>query len=71
MFFRDIDRESKFVVETNLGIFYVIYERISDYALLYYSSDISTPMEHIEGDGDFPAVFEVIKKKLEELSQDE
>jgi hypothetical protein len=29
------------------------------------------PMERIEGYGDFPAVFEVIKKKLEELRHDE
>ena len=61
----------KMVVRTNRGVFHVVYDRISDYALLYYSSDTSIPMERIEGYGGFLSAFEIIKKKLEELSQDE
>ena len=33
--------------------------------------DTSIPMERIEGYGGFLSAFEIIKKKLEELSQDE
>lgn len=61
----------KLVVQTNCGIFHVVYDRISDLAFLYYSHDASTPMERIEGYGGFPGAFEMIKKKLEELGRDE
>ena len=59
----------KLVVKTTCGIFHVVYDRVSDNAFLYYSSDASISMERIEGYGGFPAAFGVIKEKLKELSQ--
>ena len=59
----------RLVVKTTCGIFHVVYDRVSDNAFLYYSSDASISMERIEGYGGFPAAFGVIKEKLKELSQ--
>lgn len=61
----------KMVVETKYGIFHFIYDRVNDYALVDYSSDASIPLERIPGYGTFPGAFELIKKKLEKLSQEE
>lgn len=61
----------KMIVETKYGIFHVVYDRVNDCALLEYSSDASTSMERILGYGNFTGAFELIKKKLEKLSQEE
>lgn len=60
----------KMVVETKYGIFHVVYDRVNDYALVDYSSDASIPLGRIPGYGNFPGAFELIKKKLEKLSQE-
>lgn len=57
----------KVVIETKHGVFYVVYDRASDLAHLYYSNTKDSAMEQIPGYGDFRSAWGIVKEKLEKF----